>query len=148
MKHCVKCEAQKPLSDFYVNKASGDGRLAHCKACHTEYIRKRRAEDPVEFLLAGCRTRAKKEKVPCTITSADLPRPTHCPVLGIKLNYKGTGRGYGAKEDAASVDRVISRKGYVPGNVNIVSWKANRAKAFLTPAELQRMAAFYAKYLL
>lgn len=147
MKTCCVCGLRKTAAAFHVNKAADDGLLASCKVCHTAYMASRRAADPVAFLLVGCKARAKKEGIPFDITSTDLPRPKFCPVLGICLNYNGTGRGYGAQDDAASIDRVRNELGYVRGNVNVVSWRANRAKAFLTPEELQRMAQFYARYL-
>ena len=34
MKTCSKCGAEKPLSDFGVDKRKPDGRKYHCKACH------------------------------------------------------------------------------------------------------------------
>ncbi len=146
MKTCITCYAALPLGAFGKNKTYTDGLMKQCRACNTEYHRQRRAKDPVEFLLVGVRSRAKREGIAFDITSADLYAPTHCPALGIKLNYEGTGRGYGAKDDAASIDRVDGAKGYVRGNVGIVSWKANRAKAFLSVRELRRLVTFYEQF--
>lgn len=33
MKYCNKCQTQKPLDQFYVNKAKSDGRAGDCKVC-------------------------------------------------------------------------------------------------------------------
>lgn len=35
-KVCRKCGEEKPLSDFYEAKATGDGKQAYCKRCHSE----------------------------------------------------------------------------------------------------------------
>lgn len=59
-----------------------------------------------------------------TITMSDLDWPTHCPILGLELDWFAETR----QENSPSYDRVDSTKGYVPGNVVIVSWRANRIK--------------------
>lgn len=37
-KRCTKCGIEKDLSEFYRNKGTKDGHLAHCKKCHNEYV--------------------------------------------------------------------------------------------------------------
>lgn len=36
MKVCRKCKREKPMSEFYVERASTDGRQAYCKVCAKE----------------------------------------------------------------------------------------------------------------
>lgn len=68
---------------------------------------------------------AKQRGLEHTISVDDLrPLPTHCPVLGIELSYDG-----GDGSNNASIDRVDSRKGYIPGNVRIISWRANMLRS-------------------
>jgi hypothetical protein len=55
----------------------------------------------------------------------DLKIPTHCPILGIELTF---GKGIKVRETAATLDRIDSSKGYVKGNVQIISYRANRIK--------------------
>ena len=57
------------------------------------------------------------------ITPDDIEIPTHCPVLGVKLTEPGTN----SKDNpyGPSVHRIDSSKGYVKGNVMVVSWRAN-----------------------
>ena len=156
MKTCTKCGETKHLDDFYNAKQAKDGKTSACKSClykpcdrvrSSERMARLRQTDPIAVLLAGARARAKRDNIPFDITSKDIKKPVRCPVFGLRLIYDGTGRGYGAKDDAASLDRIHPEKGYVRGNVLVVSWKANRAKCRLTPKELLRMAAFYAKIL-
>jgi hypothetical protein len=54
----------------------------------------------------------------------DIDWPTHCPILGLELNYFAEGR----EECSPSFYRIHNTKGYIPGNVKIVSWRANRIK--------------------
>ena len=61
------------------------------------------------------------------LLSVLTPVPTHCPVLGIELDY--TSKPNGDRQDnSPSIDRVDSGKGYTLDNVVIMSWKANRIK--------------------
>lgn len=109
------------------------------------YVEKRKAEykryharRPLMRLLANARARAKAQNVPCTITAADLAIPQFCPVLGIPLM-----RGEGAKTDhSPSIDRLRPERGYVPGNVYVISERANRLKNNGTAQE-HRLIADY-----
>ena len=38
-KRCTVCGEEKPLSAFYRNRASRDGRQSHCRVCHRERCR-------------------------------------------------------------------------------------------------------------
>lgn len=56
-----------------------------------------------------------------------------CPVLGVKLQ-----RGDGIhRSNSPSLDRVDTSKGYVKGNVRVISDRANRIKRDATLAELK-----------
>lgn len=75
-----------------------------------------------------------------SLTEADLVIPTHCPILGIELAYNfGKGR---ALANSFSLDRIDNTKGYVPGNVAVISWRANMIKSSGTAEEHRRIAAW------
>jgi hypothetical protein len=44
-KTCFKCGVHKPLTDFYVHPAMGDGRLNKCKECTRNDVRKNYADN-------------------------------------------------------------------------------------------------------
>ena len=94
-------------------------------------------------LLKNAKSRAKKKKIPCTITLDDIPSvPEVCPILGIKLtSYKGEGKK-GLQPDSPTLDRIIPEKGYIPGNIQIISGRANMIKNDATPSELQAVADY------
>lgn len=72
-----------------------------------------------------------------------MPLPDICPALGMPLNYAGTGQeGWSKKDDSASIDRVDNNVGYVEGNMQVISWKANRIKTNATPEEVLRVGQF------
>lgn len=57
---------------------------------------------------------------------SDIPIGTHCPVLGIlfKRGIDGT-----PIDSSPTIDRVDNSKGYIKGNVVVVSYLANRIKS-------------------
>lgn len=69
-----------------------------------------------------------------TLTLDDImPLPLLCPVLGIELR-KGTHSG---DDHSYSLDRTDNTRGYVPGNVAVISRRANRIKNDATFAEVE-----------
>lgn len=109
-----------------------------------------RNADPIGYMLYYAKQRAKKQGLPFTITAADLPSPlpTHCPALGIELAYGvevGDPKWESGRPNAASLDRINSAKGYEPGNVCILSWRANSIKKDATLVELQQIVAYLSK---
>src|SRR5215472_4532516 len=74
------------------------------------------------YFLANTKARAKSKRLPFDLTLEDLVIPEVCPVLGIKLVKR---KGHFADE-SPSIDRIIPEKGYVKGNVQIMSYRANR----------------------
>ncbi len=96
--------------------------------------RERRDRDPLQFLLDELRRNAKKRGAEFSLTKEDLlPIPTHCPVLGIELNYLA---GNGGSPNSASIDRTDPQLGYVPGNVVIMSSRANTLKSDASGEEM------------
>jgi biotin operon repressor len=65
--------------------------------------------------------------------------PETCPALGVRLNYSQNGA---PRDDSPSIDRIDSSIGYEPGNVHILSLRANRIKSNGTSAELRAIADY------
>lgn len=84
------------------------------------------------------KTNAQKIGLEFSINFGELTFPTHCPILGLELDYFSDGR----VENSVSFDRIDPNKGYVPGNVVIVSWRANRIKNNGSADEHQKIADF------
>lgn len=76
------------------------------------------------------------------IEFGDLVWPTHCPILGMELNYYAVGT---VVEASPSFDQIIPGKGYIPGNVQVISWRANRLKNNGTWQEHQLIAEYMKK---
>lgn len=49
MKTCFKCKVEKPITEFYVHPAMGDGRLGKCKTCAKADVAANYAANPERF---------------------------------------------------------------------------------------------------
>ena len=84
--------------------------------------------------------RAKKSNLPFDIDQTYIQSiiPTHCPVLGIKL--KNGNKIF--HNNSLSLDKIIPSKGYVKGNVCVISDRANRLKRDATLDELKKLVYY------
>lgn len=96
-------------------------------------------------MLRNARNRATREGVPFAITVDDIVIPERCPILDLRL---AVSPGRGGADCSPSLDRLNPIAGYVPGNITVVSNKANRLKSQLSPEQLVMFArAYYNHYL-
>jgi len=83
--------------------------------------------------------RAKLKKLPFDITKQDIVVPTHCPILGLELKPNQTGNKSHTKQ-SPSLDRIDNNKGYIKGNIQVISHLANAMKQNATRDELIKFA--------
>jgi hypothetical protein len=102
-----------------------------------ELVRKR-------SMLNTAKHNASKKGRPFTITFNDVIWNDVCPVFGTKLNYGKPSNGKNSY-DSPSLDCTIPSLGYVPGNVVVMSWRANRIKADGSLAELEKLLEYMRK---
>jgi hypothetical protein len=154
MRRCRGCDRELPDHEFHI----GSSRCRECKnrqwreryaVQSAEWKARRRAREaqwraasPHRYLLARARTSARLRGLEFDLGPADLPDPlpTVCPVLGCMLRYDFTERPGSRRQAhpcAASLDRLDSRRGYVRGNVAVISWRANVLKQDATLEELE-----------
>lgn len=85
----------------------------------------------------------KENKWEWDLNFEDLYWPSHCPILGLELAYESS---FDTKqENSVSFDRIDSTKGYIKGNVHIISWRANRIKNDGTAEEHYKIANYLDK---
>jgi len=101
--------------------------------------RKWRAENPRHYLLYAAKQRAKKFSIPFSITPDDIVIPDVCPVLGIPLIRSN---GKGPTDTSPSIDRIVPSLGYIPGNICVISVRANTIKSNATLEELLAVAEY------
>lgn len=98
-----------------------------------------------KMMLRKAKTRAKQKNVPFNINEQDLVIPSICPVLGIPLEA-GIGKRT-IQPNSPTLDRIIPDKGYVKGNIIVVSSIANIIKNNATPEQIIAVGEFYKKIL-
>lgn len=91
------------------------------------------ARNPKIAMLRHARKRAHIRGFPCTITLDDFSIPKLCPLLEIELRVAENG----VKPYSPSLDRIVPGLGYVPGNVWVISHRANALKGDATVQELR-----------
>ena len=89
-------------------------------------------------ILTKVRQRARRKGIECTVTAKDLVFPEFCPVLGIPI-FLTAGQ---FTDNSPSIDRIDPLRGYVPGNVSIISFRANSIKSYGSAEEHERIAAY------
>lgn len=162
---CRTCDAPKALSEFQKHKLKS-GRVGHswqCRKCsyavrdrrykadpayrvHMSEIQKRSARRLRRTVLGwakaaiwSLKSRAERKGIPFSLAAGDLvamfPQSGRCPALGVELCL-----GRRSDPNAASVDRIVPRLGYVKGNVVVISRRANSIKNDATAGELRQIA--------
>lgn len=103
---------------------------------------KSKAETPKKYtaiqMAGSCKKRSATMLKECNIDSKYILSimPDRCPILGVELRYGG-----GEKSPhSASLDRIDSTKGYIVGNVQILSMRANLMKSDATQEEMLKFA--------
>lgn len=103
------------------------------KYCSPEARRIQHKKDPRKVMLVHAKTRAVKKNLEFSISYDDIIIPKNCPLLNIPLFVSDKKVG----PNSPTIDRIICSKGYVKGNVMVISHKANTAKNSLTLNELE-----------
>ena len=145
LKLCYTCNELKDFNTAFNNfKLSKDGKMTQCKMC----VRKKRDEkmdkQPQYFLYFEAKKRAKERNIEFDINLQDLFVPEKCPILDVKLIPNKNGKF--AADNSPSIDRKDSSKGYVKGNIQIISFRANNIKGDGTLEEFKLIRDYIKKH--
>lgn len=113
-----------------------------CPQCRNKYQLNWRKQDPRRNLLWHARARARRDGILCTLCLADIVIPKECPVLHIPLIC---GRATPA-DDSPSIDRINNFLGYIVGNIQVISVKANRIKNDASLEELEQVVQYMRRF--
>ena len=116
----------------YYKKKSGVG--GYLEGRNT-YMRKFWGTNPEKALWYSAKGRANRAGIVFLISLSDILIPDVCPILGIPL-ARGSGKVH---DNSPSLDRVIPELGYVPGNIGVISYQANRYKSNMTIEQIRKL---------
>lgn len=100
------------------------------------YKKHGKSKTPEYCMFYDARKRALAVGLPFSIEPSDIVIPKLCPVLGIPLLTSGS------RDNRPSLDRVIPSRGYVPDNIHVISFRANRIKSDASVNELRAVLAY------
>ena len=169
---CSTCHTPKPPKAFYKDPRLKSGLWAKCRVCaekakkewmalhpeQTKAIAKRHYEKHREDIKAAyavyrvthvqnlmfraAKQRSRMDKLPFNLELSDIVIPEICPILAIPLMISSTGR---AMDNSPSLDKIIPELGYVKGNIQVISKKANTMKSNASEHELIAFAGWVAE---
>jgi len=135
-KECCHCKRLLKRTEFDRLLSQKDGLQSWCKSCHDS----RHTDNPAPHMLTNARKRARDKGYMFDLTEEDIRIPSKCPMLGIDL-FVSSGRG-GPTGNSPSLDRIDNERGYVKGNVHVISHRANTIKTNATLEELEKIVNY------
>lgn len=134
-RECKKCGTWKPRLEFHAHALCKGGINTVCKECR-KTVSKKQWENKtyIQKIYDRAKTRATRKRREFNIDLEDIVIPELCPVFDVPL-VEDT-------EYAPSIDRIDSSKGYVKGNIQIISRRANLLKNNATVEELEMVIKF------
>jgi hypothetical protein len=149
-KRCYMCCEKLPVIAFHRHAKNADGLDGKCKECKKKYQQANPVMRQTDGMVSSARRRAKRKRLEFNIDHEYVRSlvTKHCPILGIPLEWSSCrGNGHRSMEGSPSLDRIDPVKGYVRGNVWIISHRANRIKNDATHEELKLVAKAVGKAL-
>ena len=146
---CAKCSSEKTATLWKagarqkpeIRKKANDNWNASKKAAEAK--QRWKEKDPKRawavYATGGAKTRAYVKQVPFDLTSEYVQSitPDCCPVFGTQFVFTGNKR---MRPESASLDRLDPEKGYIIGNVVVISMKANTIKNAYNSTDLYAVA--------
>jgi hypothetical protein len=140
---CTKCNQIKSSEDFNWHIKSMLVKKPTCRECDKVWQRKYRLDNKEQYLLETARKRAKQKGIDFNITIEDIVIPDVCPVLGIRLHKDNDE----TLDTSPSLDRIDSSKGYIKGNICVISHRANTIKNYGDIEEHKKVIEYIQKNL-
>lgn len=131
---------KKRLYDIEYRKKNKQKRSEQNKVMYQSSRKVKFQNDPQHYLWYVARTRSRQNGADFNIVKEDILIPEKCPILGLTLT-----KGDGYLPNSMSLDRVDNTKGYIPGNIRVISRKANLMKSNLTIDVLEKLIKYIKK---
>lgn len=161
---CIVCSLVLIPGDNINENVYKRGRKV-CRSCDTKARKEKRNKTNelcptseharwkrVERLVGDCSSRTREGRIKLTNDSSSVLMqhlreiypvlPVQCPIYeNIDLIYSSMNLTDAKRSSAISIDRIDASKGYVVGNVQIISHKANRQKSDASLSDILKLAA-------
>jgi len=138
MSYTDKTEKQQYAKEYYeknkeiIKQRAAEHYRANIKK-HKELCKLWRDNNYEWQMLKRACDSSKQRKLEFNISIEDIIIPEYCPYLNIKITKLSN---KGRQETNASIDRIDNTKGYIKGNIQIISSKANFMKRNASIEEL------------
>jgi hypothetical protein len=106
-----------------------------CKSCNSTRVK---CYSPESKMFRRAKSRSKFYGIEFNITKEDIMIPETCPILNIPLVYHSGSSG--GKMNSPALDRIDNSKGYIKGNVVVISHLANMMKSCANKEQLKSFA--------
>jgi hypothetical protein len=168
LKRCTKCKQEKLLQEFAGKTRTKDGLDYWCRQCNRvsrqnyyfsesgkeywsqykarpeykedqrRWHRQHREQNLPKYLWKAARKRAQQKCLPFTITVDDIIIPEACPILEIPI----AASLIKISDSSPTLDRIDNDLGYVPGNIQVISYLANSMKRNASIKQLKSFASW------
>jgi hypothetical protein len=150
MKICTCCKKKLPKEKFrQINRSNWQGLYPQCKSCENTLMKAKYFNNPIPQMLSNAKIRAKQKGVNFNLTTKYLkkifPKDNKCPITGLNFQFGYKNKEKINKNNSPSLDRIIPSKGYVEGNVIVISDLMNRMKQDSTYEDIEKLYNFYKK---
>lgn len=105
--------------------------------------KKYKEREPRKSFLYRAKSRSNASGLDFNLELEDIVIPELCPILKIPLEFN-EGK---VNSNSPTLDRIINDKGYVKGNVAIISNRANRLKSNITIDQARNLVEYMEKAL-
>ena len=149
LKICRGCDLEKQEEDFPARNDRSGRRRPYCSECVNKINKSRynryKKESPFKLKASRARQRAAAQGLPFDLDEEYLESlwTGICPVFDQPIVIYDSDR---SDPWAAELDKFIPELGYVKGNVNFLSRKANRLKNNMVFEELIKLMEWMKKY--
>ena len=141
---CIECCRTRVLKYHYDNRENlltkwrekRNSLTVEEKNIILEKHRKWYRQDIRMRMLTRAKDRSKKLGIECTITIDDIFIPERCPLLNVPFKYGSQIN----KWYTYSLDRIDNSKGYIKGNIQVITYLANTMKSQASKEELLTFA--------
>lgn len=131
--NCKQCRNKESRIYHYMRRRKFDENQTKDKIIHWDKLRHDKEYHYKMYLISHSKQNAKKRNLEFTITPDDIIIPDKCPILNKSFILLDNKYNY-------SLDRIDNSKGYIPGNVKVISRLANTMKNNATNKELEAFA--------